>query len=100
MHKIFILFVFLIFSFPLFAQVGFVSVVDEDSHTKKEDFFHTFEYYILPEKCRATKCQATRVGRNWFATAAHCVQTSCSKKCTLRLDLLEGKTSVFLEVYT
>lgn len=98
MHKIFILFVFLIFSFPLFAQVGFVSVVDEDSHAKKEDFFHTFEYYILPEKGRATKCQATRVGRNWFATAAHCVQTSCSKKCTLRLDLLEGKTSVFLDV--
>lgn len=90
---------FFFFSFsPLWAQVSFVSVVDVDSHTKKEDFFHTFEYYIIPEKGQVTKCQATRVGRKWFATAAHCVRTACTGSCTLRLDLLEYPTSVFLDV--
>ncbi len=98
MKRIFFSFLFLVFVTTLWAQVGFVSVTDEDSHTKKEDFFHTFEYYIIPEKGQVTKCQATRVGRNWFTTAAHCVKNPCEGRCTLRLDLLEAKTSVFLDV--
>ncbi|MBR3603491.1 MAG: trypsin-like serine protease [Elusimicrobiaceae bacterium] len=98
MKKLFLIWVLFFTSFFLHAQVSFVSVVDEDSHSKKEDFYHTFEYYIIPEKGQATKCQATRVGRKWFATAAHCVITACADKCTLRLDLLEESTSVFLDV--
>lgn len=81
----------------LWAQVSFVSVVDEDKHTHKEDFWHTFEYYIIPPNGKqVSKCQATRIGKNWFATAAHCVADRCKKGCTLRMDLLEQPISIFI----
>ena len=81
----------------LWAQVSFVSVVDEDKHTHKEDFWHTFEYYIIPPNGKkVSKCQATRIGKNWFATAAHCVADRCAKGCTLRMDLLEQPVSIFI----
>lgn len=72
-------------------------MVNEDAHSKKEDFWHTFEYYILPLKGPAQKCQATRVGKKWFATAAHCV-TVCKDGCELRMDLLEQPFSALVSV--
>ncbi len=79
------------------GQVSVLFVVDEDKHSKKEDFWHTFEYYIVePGKTNAGKCQATRIAKNWFATAAHCVADRCKNGCTLRMDLLEQPTSVFV----
>ena len=84
----------------VFAQVGVLSLTDEDKHTQKEDFWHTFEYYIMPAKSangQIAKCQATRVAKNWFATAAHCVADKCRKECTLRMDLLEQPVSVFVD---
>ena len=46
------------------ADVNIMTVTDEDRHTKKEDFYHTFEYHILPlgRGNSAAKCQATRIG--------------------------------------
>lgn len=82
---------------PLAAQVSVLSVTDEDKHTRKEDFWHTFEYYILSPDGQSNKCQATRVAKNWFATAAHCVTQTCAKGCTLRIDLLEQPVSVFVD---
>ena len=82
---------------PLCAQVSFVSVTNEDAHSKKEDFWHTFEYYIIPSQGKVSKCQATRIAKNWFATAAHCVKTACQNGCTLRMDLLEQAVSVFVD---
>ena len=82
---------------PLAAEVSIVSVTDQDKHTQKEDFWHTFEYYIMPTKGLVTKCQATRVAKNWFATAAHCVVNTCKNTCTLRMDLLEQPISVFID---
>lgn len=82
---------------PLYGQVSVLSVVNEDAHSKKEDFWHTFEYYILPLKGPAQKCQATRVGKKWFATAAHCV-TVCKDGCELRVDLLEQPFSALASV--
>ncbi len=79
------------------AQVSFVSVTDEDAHSKKEDFWHTFEYYIIPARGQVSKCQATRISKNWFATAAHCVKNSCKNGCTLRMDLLEQPVSIFID---
>ncbi len=74
----------------VWAQVSVISVTDENKHSKKEDFSHTFEYYILPlNGTSAAKCQATRIGRRWFATAAHCVKPLCDNGCTVELDLLE-----------
>ena len=91
MRKFFLFFFFLLTCFCLRAEVSFLTVTDEDKHSRKEDFYHTFEYHIIPEKGDDSKCQATRIGRQWFVTAAHCVYNQCfNKNCSLRLDLLEG----------
>jgi len=99
MRKILIIFGFIFFAFlPLRAEVGMISVVDEDKHSKKEDFYHTFEYLIIPEGQQQTgrvgKCQATRVTPKWFVTAAHCVQDACQNGCEIQLDLLGNSPSV------
>lgn len=82
------------------AEVSVISVTDEDKHSTKADFAHTFEYYILPldkTPSSVSKCQATRIGRRWFATAAHCV-TSCQNGCQIQMDLLEEEISAFASV--
>ena len=77
-----------------FSQVSVISVTDENKHATKDDFSHTFEYYILPSgRAAGGKCQATRIGRRWFATAAHCVTPLCDNGCTLEVDLLEQPMS-------
>ena len=85
---------------PLKGEVGVAYVTDEDKHSTKADFAHTFEYFILPlEKSSGagSKCQATRIGRRWFATAAHCV-TGCQNGCQIQMDLLEEEVSAFAGV--
>ncbi|MBO7605352.1 MAG: trypsin-like serine protease, partial [Elusimicrobiaceae bacterium] len=81
----------------LLAEVGTFSVVDEDKHSKKEDFYHTFEYLIVPSNSKQTgqvgKCQATRITNKWFVTAAHCVKDACKNGCEIQLDLLEYSPS-------
>ena len=81
------------------AQVSVLSVTDEDKHKTKEDFYHTFEYFINPAGGgQSAKCQATRIGRRWFATAAHCVAQTCKKGCTIQMDLLERPVSALASV--
>ncbi len=80
-----------------FAEVSVISVSDEDKHTKKEDFYHTFEYFIEAQGKPGAKCQATRIAPRWFATAAHCVKEQCAQGCTLRLDLLETPVSAMVQ---
>ena len=94
------LFLFFLLFAALFvwAEVSVMSVTDEDKHTSKEDFYHTFEYYITSSGHQGAKCQATRIGKRWFATAAHCVKELCAKKCTLQIDLLEYNTSAVATV--
>ena len=88
---------FLLISLPLLAEVGIMQVTDEDKHTRKEDFYHTFEYFIGATGKQGAKCQATRVAPRWFATAAHCVEDLCKKRCTIRMDLLDTPVSVLAE---
>lgn len=83
---------------PLFAEVSVLSVSSDDVHSKKEDFWHTFEYYAISPTGKTTKCQATRIEKEWFATAAHCVAVPCQNGCTLRMDLMEQPYSVFSSV--
>lgn len=84
------------------ASVSVISVTDEDKHTVKEDFTHTFEYFIYPlssaAKTAGSKCQATRITRRWFATAAHCVSKACANGCRIQMDLLEYPISALAEV--
>lgn len=95
MKKLFSLLVCL-FTWPLWAEVSVISVTDEAKHTAKSDFYHTFEYYITSGN-QSSKCQATRIGKQWFATAAHCVATLCQKQCTIQLDLLEQSVSALAQ---
>ena len=98
MKRLLWIFLCLLVPCALTAQVSVLSVVTEDSHTQKEDFWHTFEYYILQPGRNAKKCQATRVGKKWFATAAHCVADACARGCSLRIDLLDQPVSVLSQV--
>ncbi len=84
-------------AFPACAEVSVMSVTDEDKHTRTEDFYHTFEYFIVSASS-SYKCQATRIAPRWFATAAHCVKDRCTQNCTLRMDLLDTPVSVLAEV--
>ncbi|MBR4591950.1 MAG: trypsin-like peptidase domain-containing protein [Elusimicrobiaceae bacterium] len=84
----------------ILAQVSVLSVTDEDKYTVKEDFSHTFEYSISPltkDFNTIGKCQATRIARRWFVTAAHCVQ-SCTKGCLIQMDLLDQPVSAWARV--
>lgn len=101
MPKIILLFLFLLgFCLPGYAQVSVISVTDENKHSKKEDFYHTFEYFVIPDDHtqQPSKCQATRIHRRWFATAAHCLYKKCDAGCTIRMDLLEQPFSVLASV--
>jgi len=99
MFKRILLLLFIFSALSLSAQVSIMTVTDETKHSSKEDFYHTFEYTIMPVNgMQGSKCQATRIGKRWFATAAHCVAKLCKKSCTIRMDLLEQPTSSFAEV--
>ena len=97
MFKKLLLLVLCVVALPLGAEVSVLSVVDEDKHTRKEDFWHTFEYYVRSFDGQTGKCQATRVAKNWFATAGHCVADICKNGCIIRMDLLEQPVSVYVD---
>ena len=82
----------------LWAEVSVLSLTDEDKHRTKEDFYHTYEYFVdTPSAQAQAKCQATRIAPRWFATAAHCVKQACRKECTIRMDLLDSSVSVLAQ---
>ena len=98
MKRIFLIAGVFIGALALWAEVSVISVTDENKHAKKEDFYHTFEYFISADGHKGSKCQATRISNRWFVTAAHCVKELCAKKCTLRMDLLDTPVSVLAKV--
>ena len=96
---------FFIFAFfynsALCQNVGFISGQEEvNSYTKTDDFSNTFEINIAPllnfkpgQKTItfvSEKCQAVRLNKNWFITAAHCVDPICKKGCSLQTRLVVG----------
>lgn len=94
MKKFIVTGIVFLWAVALLAQVSVISVTDEDKHSTKDDFSHTFEYFVFPHGGgSAGKCQATRIERRWFATAAHCVVPLCDKGCTIEVDLLEQNLS-------
>ena len=87
----------LLLSCLAWAEVSVISVTDENKHASKEDFYHTFEYFISMPGKQGSKCQATRIAPHWFVTAAHCVKELCAKQCSLKMDLLDAPVSVLAE---
>ncbi|MCL2888323.1 MAG: trypsin-like serine protease [Elusimicrobia bacterium] len=79
------------------AEVSFVSVTGTDEYTNVKDFNNAYDIRISAGGGKEYKCQAVRVLRNWFFTAAHCVAQSCAKDCTIRIILFKNDT---YEVYT
>ena len=92
LKKIF-LFLFCFCTLPLGAEVSILTVTDEDKHQTKEDFQHTYEYFITSDSS-SMKCQATRIASRWFATAAHCVKNLCQNKCKIQMDLMDTPVSL------
>ena len=103
MKRFLFLLLFLLWTCPLAPQVSVISVSDENKHATKEDFYHTFEYFVISaeegekDPSKGGKCQATRVAKNWFVTAAHCVAQTCAHACTLRMDLISAPVSALAQ---
>lgn len=92
MKNILILSLFLSLFVPAYAQEKEPAVNENAFLVQKEiATWETSQTYN--SKARVYSCQAVRVHKNWFITAAHCVYASCrdSKSCTVQITLAEAE---------
>lgn len=77
---------------PIKAEVSFVTVTNEESYSSVKDFTNTYEINLNRHGANnVVKCQAVRLAKNWFITAAHCVDEPCSKgACSFQARLIVG----------
>jgi hypothetical protein len=80
---------FLLFTALLQAQgVSFIRVTDEAQYKNAQDFTNTYEINLLKEGGTVpSKCQAVRIERSWYITAAHCLFPMCDNKCDIQVRL-------------
>ncbi len=100
MKKLFLILIFTFFIGIVFCQnVGFISSEEEiNTYATTDDFSNTFEINLAPlmkynpgQTFQATKCQAVRLSKSWFITAAHCVEKTCQNGCDFQTRLVIGK---------
>lgn len=74
----------------LYAQgVSYITVTNEESYKTASDFSNTYEVNINQHGLKTiSKCQAVRLDKNWFITAAHCVEPMCDKACSIQVRLV------------
>ena len=74
------------------TEVSFVTVSDEKSYDSVKDFTNTYEINLNKHGTRdIVKCQAVRLAKNWFITAAHCVKGPCrDDMCSFQARLIVG----------
>lgn len=78
-------------STSLNAEVNLLSVSDEASYSNASDFTNTFELnFHKTGSAQIGKCQGVRLRRNWFITAAHCVENICAGACSVQARLIVG----------
>ncbi|MBO4707216.1 MAG: hypothetical protein J5594_01490 [Elusimicrobiaceae bacterium] len=86
---LFISFLFLIISAK--AEVSFVTITNEESYSSVKDFTNTYEINLNKHGLeKIVKCQAVRLAKNWFITAAHCVEPCMNDTCSFQARLLVG----------
>jgi len=90
-HLFLIGFIFFLSLF-VFAGVDFVTIADEGQYKSVKDFTNTYEINFNQHNSKdILKCQAVRLAKNWFITAAHCVNDVCTKNdCSFQARLLVG----------
>lgn len=94
MKKFLFLFISTFFAaVPAFAQEEEERPVNEDAFLvqKEIQIWRTDKTYDT--QARVYACQAVRLHKNWFLTAAHCVYTACSgsQPCTVQITLAEAE---------
>ncbi len=105
MRKTLLFLVCTLFISPSFCQnVGFISTEKEvNTYTTTDDFSNTFEINFVSAETKknktknqkyldTVKCQAVRLSKSWFITAAHCVETVCKNGCDYQTRLIVGRT--------
>ena len=92
MKKSLFLGLFLFFSCVLWAK-GEAPAVNEDAFLVQKEISTWETSQTHNSKPWVYSCQAVRVHKNWFITAAHCVYASCrdSKSCTVQITLAEAE---------
>ena len=90
--KISFLILFLCAAAFIKAEVNFVTVTNEESYSSVKDFTNTYEINLNKHGANnVVKCQAVRLAKNWFITAAHCVEEPCSNgACSFQARLIVG----------
>ncbi|MCR5504798.1 MAG: trypsin-like serine protease, partial [Elusimicrobiaceae bacterium] len=89
---IFLVGILLVLSVALTAGVDFIRITDEDQYKSVKDFTNTYEINFNRHHTKdLLKCQAVRLSKNWFITAAHCVSDVCiNHDCSFQARLLVG----------
>ncbi len=82
MLKNFLLLLFLLSTFPIWAE-------ERPTAFEAEDFVTQSLLWVQNSRENG-KCHAVRILPKWYLTAAHCVNPICNKECTLTFDLTKG----------
>ncbi len=63
--------------------------LNAQSYKSADDFNNTFEINVHKEgETSMAKCQAVRLNKTWFITAAHCVKPICDSACSIDARLI------------
>lgn len=73
----------------LTALIALCAPLCAQSYSDASAFNNTFEINVHKEgETSMAKCQAVRLNKTWFITAAHCVRPICDSDCTVEARLL------------
>jgi len=73
----------------LLIAASFAMPLNAQDYTSAKDFVNTFEINVHKDGAESMeKCQAVRLNKNWFITAAHCVTPICDSSCAIQARLL------------